>query len=179
MRFIHHHGVGLSAINGADIAGAGRIIAIDKLASKLELARSMGATDLIDASKGDPVEQVRQLSKGGVDYAFEAIGLKVTAEQAWSMLRAGGTATVIGMIPPGQKVEINGFELLSERTLKGSMMGSNRFRIDMPRYVDFYLSGKLKLDELISHRIKLEEINRAMDALKTGEVARQVIGFDH
>ena len=172
-------GVGLSAINGADIAGAGRVIAVDRLASKLELARTMGATDLIDASKGDPVEQVRELSKGGVDYAFEAIGLKVTAEQAWSMLRAGGTATVIGMIPPGQKIEINGIELLSERTLKGSMMGSNRFRIDMPRYVDFYLAGKLKLDQLISHRIELAEVNEAMDALKTGEVARQVIVFDH
>ena len=82
-------------------------------------------------------------------------------------------------VPPGQKIEIPGIELLSERTLKGSMMGSNRFRIDMPRYVDFYLAGKLKLDQLISHRIKLEEVNEAMDALKTGKVARQVIAFDH
>ena len=170
-------GVGLSAVNGAEIAGAGRIIAIDLLASKLELARTMGATDVVDASKGDPVAQVMELSKGGVDYSFEAIGLKKTAEQAWAMLRSGGTATVIGMIPPTEKIEIRGIDMLTEKKLQGSMMGSNRFRIDMPRFVDFYLAGKLKLDELISHRIKLDEVNGAMDALKTGEVARQVIAF--
>jgi S-(hydroxymethyl)glutathione dehydrogenase/alcohol dehydrogenase len=172
-------GVGMGAINGAAIAGAARVIAVDRLASKLELARSFGATDLVDASQGDPVEQVMALTdKKGVHYAFEAIGLKQTAEQAWAMLRTGGTATVIGMIAPGVKVEIHGIDLLREKKLQGSMMGSNRFRIDMPRFVDFYLSGKLELDALISSRIKLDEINDAMEALKTGEVARQVIMFD-
>lgn len=170
-------GVGLSAINGAEIAGAGRIIAVDRVASKLELARKFGATDVVDASQGDPVEQVRDLTQGGVDYAFEAIGLKTTCEQAWKMLRVGGTATVIGMVPMGQSIEVPGFELLMEKKLQGSMMGSNRFRIDMPRYVDFYLSGKLHLDPLISRRIPLEQINEGMEALKTGEVARQVITF--
>ncbi len=170
-------GVGLSAINGAEIAGAGRIIAVDRIASKLELARQFGATDVVDASKGDPVEQVKELTKGGVDYSFEAIGLKVTCEQAWKMLRVGGTATVIGMVPMGQSIEIPGFDLLSEKKLQGSMMGSNRFRIDMPRFVDFYLAGKLHLDPLISRRIPLEQINEGMAALKTGEVARQVIAF--
>ncbi len=171
-------GVGLSAINGAAIAGAGRIIAVDRLASKLELARRFGATDVVDASKDDPVEQVKKLLGRGVHYSFEAIGLKQTAEQAWAMLRTGGVATVIGMIPPGQKIEILGLDLLREKKLQGSTMGSNRFRIDMPRLVDFYLNGKLELDALISSRIKLEEINQAMDALKTGEVARQVIVFE-
>jgi S-(hydroxymethyl)glutathione dehydrogenase/alcohol dehydrogenase len=171
-------GVGLAAINGAAIAGAGRIIAIDRLASKLELARRFGATDVVDASEGDPVEQVKQIEKRGVHYAFEAIGLKQTAEQAWAMLRTGGVATVIGMIPLGQNIEIPGIDMLREKTLQGSTMGSNRFRIDMPRLVDFYLNGKLELDALISSRIKLEEINQAMDALKTGEVARQVIMFE-
>jgi len=171
-------GVGLSAINGAAIAGAGRIIAVDRLASKLELARRFGATDVVDASQGDPVEQVKQIERRGVHYAFEAIGLKQTAEQAWAMLRAGGVATVIGMIPLGQKIEIHGIDLLREKKLQGSSMGSNRFRIDMPRLVEFYLNGKLELDALISSRIKLEEINQAMDALKTGEVARQVIVFE-
>jgi len=172
-------GVGMGAINGAAIAGAARVIAVDRLASKLELARSFGATDVVDASQGDPVEQVMALTdKKGVHYAFEAIGLKQTAEQAWAMLRTGGTATVIGMIAPGVKVEIHGIDLLREKKLQGSMMGSNRFRIDMPRFVDFYLSGKLELDALISSRIKLDEINDAMEALKTGEVARQVIMFD-
>ena len=171
-------GVGLSAINGADIAGAGRVIAIDMLASKLELARTMGATDVVDASKGDPVAQVRELSKGGVDYSFEAIGLKKTAEQAWAMLRAGGTATVIGMIPPGQMIEIHGIDMLSERKIQGSMMGSNRFRIDMPRYIDFYLDGRLKLDEMISSRIGLDGVNDAFESLRKGTAARQVIVFD-
>ena len=170
-------GIGLSAINGAAIAGAGRIIAIDRLDSKLELAKEFGATDVINASNGDSVEQVKDLTRGGVDYSFEAIGLKQTSEDAWNMLATGGTATVIGMVPAGQKIEIPGMDLLQEKKLQGSMMGSNRFRIDMPRYVDFYLSGKLKLDPLISSRIPLSEINAGMEALKTGEVARQVITF--
>jgi S-(hydroxymethyl)glutathione dehydrogenase/alcohol dehydrogenase len=170
-------GVGLSAINGAAIAGAGRIIAVDRVPSKLELARQFGATDTVDASEGDAVERVLELTGGGVDYSFEAIGLKATCEQAWRMLAMGGTATVIGMVPADQAIEIRGMDLLQEKKLQGSMMGSNRFRIDMPRYVDFYLSGKLMLDPLISRRIPLEEINDGMEALKTGEVARQVIAF--
>ena len=141
------------------------------------LAQTFGATDLIDATQGDPVEQVKELLHGGVHYSFEAIGLKETAEQAWRMLRAGGTATIIGMIPIGTMIEVSGYELLAERKLQGSMMGSNRFRIDMPRYADFYLAGKLHLDELISGRMKLDEINEGMEALKGGEVARQVINF--
>ncbi|MGE0623426.1 MAG: Zn-dependent alcohol dehydrogenase [Pseudomonadales bacterium] len=170
-------GVGLSAINGAAIAGAGRIIAIDRLAAKLELARQFGATDTVDASQGDVVERVVELTQGGVDYSFEAIGLKVTCEQAWGMLATGGVATVIGMVPGDQVIEIRGMDLLQEKKLQGSMMGSNRFRIDMPRYVDFYMAGKLMLDPLISRRIPLAEINEGMEALKTGEVARQVIAF--
>ncbi|MDE2977272.1 MAG: Zn-dependent alcohol dehydrogenase [Holophagales bacterium] len=171
-------GIGLSTINGADLAGASRIIAIDRVASKLDLARAFGATDTIDASDGDTVKQVLDLTGGGVHYAFEAIGLKATAEQAWAMLRPGGTATVIGMVPMGQKVEIPGHELLQSKCLQGCTMGSNRFRVDMPRLVEFYLGGRLKLDELISDRIEFSQINEALQNLKTGEVARQVIVFD-
>ncbi len=170
-------GVGLSCVNGAAIAGAGRVIAVDRVASKLELARRFGATDTIDASAGNPVEQVKEMTSGGVHYSFEAIGLKLTTEQAWGMLRPGGTATVIGMIPIGTKVEIPGHEFLGERKIQGSLMGSNVFRVDMPRFIDFYLAGKLRLDELISHRIGLEGVNDALEALKRGEVARQVIVF--
>ncbi len=94
------------------------------------------------------------------------------------MIRPGGTAVVIGMVPVGTKIEIHGPELLTEKTLTGSTMGSNRFRIDMPRLVDFYLSGQLHLDDLISRRIGLEDLNDAMQALKRAEVARQVIVFD-
>ncbi len=172
-------GVGLAAVQGAALAGAGRVIAVDMIPSKLELAKRMGATDVVDAKAGDPVAQVRELTGGGVEYSFEAIGLKVTAEQAFGMLENGGTATVIGMIPLGQKIELPGVDFLFEKKIQGSNMGSNRFRVDMPRYIDFYLQGKLKLDEMISQRVKLEGVNEAMAALeKGGDIARTVITFD-
>ena len=171
-------GIGLSAINGAALAGASRIIAVDMVSSKLELARNFGATDVVDASDGEAIEKVRELTGGGVHYSFEAIGLKATAEQAFRMLRPGGTATVIGMIPPGQMVELHGVDFLAEKKIQGSMMGSNRFRVDMPRFVDFYLQGKLHLDDMISNRIALSDINEGMAALETGEIARSVIMFD-
>lgn len=171
-------GVGLSAINGAAIAGAARIIAIDQVSSKLDLARKFGATDTINAAETDPIEAVRELTGGGVHYSFEAIGLKITAEQSFKMLARGGTATIIGMIPVGTQLEIHGPEFLMERKLQGSNMGSNRFRVDMPRFVDFYLQGRLHLDDMISRRIKLEDVNEGMAALETGEVARSVIMFE-
>lgn len=169
-------GIGLNAIQGAAIAGAGRIIAIDRVAAKLALATAFGATDTIDANGADPVLAVLDLT-GGVDHAFEAIGLTATAQQAFSMLRNGGTATVIGMIPIGERIEIDGFQLLLEKRLQGSNMGSNRFRIDMPLYVDWYLSGKLKLDELVSAVLPIERINEGFAALRGGEVARQLVTF--
>jgi len=171
-------GIGLSCINGAAIAGAARIIAVDMVDSKLELARKFGATDVVNGSDGDAVQNVIEMTGGGVHYAFEAIGLKVTAEQAFQMLRNGGTATVIGMIPPGDMVSLHGTDFLYEKKIQGSMMGSNRFRVDMPRFVDFYLQGRLHLDDLVSARIKLSDINEGMAALETGEVARSVIMFD-
>ena len=107
-----------------------------------------------------------ELTGGGVDHAFEAIGLKATAEQAFQMLRKGGTATVIGMIPFGERIEIDGFQLLLEKRIQGSNMGSNRFRIDMPQYIEWYLAGRLKLDELVSAVIPLEQINDGFAALR-------------
>ncbi len=171
-------GVGLAAINGAAIAGAGQIIAVDMQDSKLELAKAVGATHTVNAGKGDPVGEVLELTKGGCDYTFEAIGLKVTAEQCFKMLGRGGVATVIGMIPVGTMIELHGAELLGEKKIQGSNMGSNRFPIDMPRFVDFYMNGKLHLDQMISKHIKLSDVNEALDALKTGQEARHVIMFD-
>ena len=171
-------GVGLSAINGAALAGAGRIIAVDMMASKLEMAKTFGATDVVDASQADSVEIVKEMTSGGVQYSFEAIGLKATAEQAFRMLRPSGTATIIGMIPAGVKIELTGSAFLQEKKIQGSMMGSNRFRVDMPRFVDFYLDGKLRLDEMVSKRIGLSEVNSAFDDMKAGNVARSVIVFD-
>jgi S-(hydroxymethyl)glutathione dehydrogenase/alcohol dehydrogenase len=171
-------GVGLSAINGAAIAGAGRIIAIDVSPGKDNMARQFGATDFIDASREDPVAKVIELTGGGVQHSFEAIGLSKTAEQAFNMLRRGGTANIIGMIPPGQTISLMGSAFLGEKKIQGSSMGSNRFPVDMPRLVDFYLSGRLKLDDMISRRIKLEDVNDAFDEMKTGQIARSVIVFD-
>src|SRR5213082_1727896 len=171
-------GVGLAAIQGARIGGAGMIIAVDMVESKLAKARELGATHIVDASSHDPVAAIRDMTGGGVQYSFEAIGLKVAAEQAFGCLAVGGTATIIGMIPVGQKVEIDGYQFLSEKKLQGSMMGSNRFRVDMPRYLEFYLQGRLKLDEMISKEGRLEDVNEAFRAMKAGEVARTVLRFD-
>ena len=171
-------GVGLAAINGAAIAGAGRIIAIDMSPAKANLARHFGATDFICAAETDPVAAVQELTRGGVNHSFEAVGLKKTSEQAFHMTARGGTANIIGMIPIGQTIEVPGFMFLGERRIQGSLMGSNRFPVDMPRLVDFYLDGKLKLDELVSRRIGLADVNEAFVEMKRGEIARSVIVFD-
>jgi S-(hydroxymethyl)glutathione dehydrogenase / alcohol dehydrogenase len=143
----------------------------------LEMAQEFGATDVINGKDVDAVAAVKELTKGGVHYSFEAIGSKTAAEQSFQMLRPGGTATVIGMIPYGTKIEIHGADLLAERKIQGSNMGSNRFRIDMPRYIDLYMQGRLKLDELVSARIKLDDINEGFVAMKSGAIARNVIIF--
>jgi S-(hydroxymethyl)glutathione dehydrogenase/alcohol dehydrogenase len=171
-------GIGLNCVQGARLAGAGRIIAVDRVPMKLELAKSFGATDVIDASSVDPVQAVLDMTSGGVHHAFEAIGLKATAEAAFAMLRTGGTATVVGLLPFGEKVEVSGLALIGERKLQGSLMGSNRFRVDMPRLVDLYLQDRLELDKLISARITLDEVNEGFKAMQGGEVARSVIIFD-
>jgi len=170
-------GVGLSAVNGAALAGAERIIAIDRVPSKLELAREMGATDTINASNVDAVEAVREMTKGGVHYSFEALGTKATAEQAFQMLRPGGTATIIGMVPFGIKIELHGFDFLRDRKIQGTSMGGNRFRVDMPRLLSLWRQGRLKLDHLISGRLKLAEINEGFAALKSAAPVRQLIDF--
>ena len=172
-------GIGLSAVNGAAIAGAGRVIAIDRVASKLDLAIKMGATDVINAGEtNDPVALVRELTGGGVHHAFEAIGLKLTAEQAFRMTKRGGTATIIGMIPVGTMLELHGPDFLQEKKLQGTFMGSNQFRTDMPRLIDFYLAGKLQLDLLISKHLRLEDVNEGLQALESGQTARSVMLFD-
>jgi S-(hydroxymethyl)glutathione dehydrogenase / alcohol dehydrogenase len=171
-------GVGLAVIQGARIAGAGMIIAVDVFEKKLAQARELGATHAVDASKVDPVKAIREMTGGGVEYAFEAIGLKKAAEQAFECIRPGGTATVIGMIPVGQKLELEGSVFLREKRIQGCSMGSNRFKVDMPKYVDFYQRGLLRLDEMITRRGRLEDVNDAFRAMKAGEVARTVLMFD-
>ena len=171
-------GIGLSAIQSARLSGAGRIFAVDIDPTKEALARQFGATDFVDASAGDPAVQLMDAAGDGVDHAFECVGLKVTAEQAFRSLRTRGTATLIGLFPPTQNLEFNGFSFFRERRVQGSNMGSNHFPVDMPRLVDFYMQGRLKLDEMVSGTITLNQINEGFAALAKGGIARNVILFD-
>ncbi|MDG2304345.1 MAG: Zn-dependent alcohol dehydrogenase [Candidatus Binatia bacterium] len=172
-------GVGLSILQGCRIAGAGQIIVVDTQPWKLELAKQMGATHAINAASDNPVLAVQELTEGGAHYAFEAIGLKATIRQAFDMTRKGGATVVVGVVKIGENLELPGLDfVLAEKRVLGSMMGSNSFRVDMPRFVDFYLNGQLKLDEMISARRPLEEINVCFDEMKKGAVARSVIVFD-
>ena len=176
-------GIGLSAVNGAALAGAERIVAIDTNQAKLEIALQMGATDIINASNVDPVLAIKELFGGaknrfsGVQYSFEALGNKTTAEQSFAMLKPGGLATIIGMIPFGTKIELHGADFLSDRKIQGTSMGGNRFRVDMPRLLNMWKQGRLKLDHLISGHIKLEQINEAYAEMKTTPNVRQLIKF--
>jgi S-(hydroxymethyl)glutathione dehydrogenase / alcohol dehydrogenase len=172
-------GVGLSALQGARIVGAGKLIAVDTQPWKLDLARRLGATDCVDATAGDPVGAVHALTGGGADFVFECIGLATTVQQALAMAGRGATAVLVGIVPMSELVPISAADLtLQEKRLVGSYMGSNRFRFDMPKYIDFYLDGRLLLDEMISSRIGLDDVNDAFDRLRKGEAARQVVVFE-
>jgi S-(hydroxymethyl)glutathione dehydrogenase/alcohol dehydrogenase len=170
-------GVGMAAINGAYVAGAARVIAVDTNPVKLQLATKLGATDIVNPGDGDPVERIVEMTQGGVHHAIECLGLKLTAEQAFQMLAFGGTATLVGMVPFGEKIELHGADFLRERKIQGSSMGSNRFRVDMPRLIELYMQGRLHLDDWISDRIRLEDINDGFRAMKEGKVVRSVIDF--
>jgi S-(hydroxymethyl)glutathione dehydrogenase/alcohol dehydrogenase len=172
-------GVGLSAVQGARITGAGKIIAVDAQPWKFDIATKLGATDCVDASTDDPVAAVQALTGGGADFVFECIGLVPTVQQAVAMTGRGGTTVLVGVVPVTEMVPINAADLtLQEKNITGSYMGSNAFRFDMPKYIEFYLDGRLHLDEMISSRIKIEEVNDALDLMRKGEAARQVIMFD-
>lgn len=168
-------GVGLNVIQGARLAGASRIIAIDRLPAKLEIAKRFGATDTVDASAVDPVEAVRELTKGGVDHAIEVVGVAATIEQAFRMLGTMGTATVVGVARPEVQVRIPATDLLLEKRLQGTKMGGTRFREDIPLYCRLYLDGRLMLDELLSDVIPLEDVNQALGRLDNPLIARTVI----
>ena len=173
-------GVGLNIIQGAKLAGASRIIAVDLMESKLAAAKEFGATDVVDASSGDAVQQVQAMTGGGVDYAFEAIGLMKTAQQCWEMARRGGQAVVVGMLPLMEQLTLPGAGMgfLGEKGIVGSYYGSTRQTYDMPWLMELYRQKRLKIDELISRKYELGQINEAYDALKGGEVNRSVIVFN-
>ncbi len=171
-------GVGLATINAAKIAGAGRIIAADPLPEKRALAMQLGATDVVDALADDAAAQIQELTKGGVDHAIEAVGRPASGTLAVKSLKRGGTATILGMMPLQHTVGLSAMDLLSGKKLQGAIMGGNRFPVDIPRLVDFYMRGLLDLDTIISETIPLERINEGFDQMKRGDSARSVIVFD-
>jgi S-(hydroxymethyl)glutathione dehydrogenase/alcohol dehydrogenase len=171
-------GVGLATINAAKIAGAGRIIAADPIPEKRALALKLGATDVIDATAEGAAAQIIEMTKGGVDHAIEAVGRPASANLAVSVLRRGGTATILGMMPLTEKVGLSAMDLLSGKKLQGAIMGGNRFPVDIPRLVDFYLRGLLDLDSIIAETIPLSGINEGFEKMKKGDSARSVIVFD-
>ena len=170
-------GVGLATINAAKIAGAGRIIACDPIAEKRALAIKLGATDVIDPMADGAAATIIEMTKGGVDHAIEAVGRPASAALAVASLRRGGTATILGMMPLNERVSLGAFDLLQSKKLQGALMGGNRFPVDIPRLVDFYLRGLLDLDTIVSETIPLEKINEGFEQMKKGDAARSVITF--
>ncbi|MBD9725317.1 Zn-dependent alcohol dehydrogenase [Streptomyces caniscabiei] len=168
-------GIGTAAVQGARIAGATQIIAVDLIPEKLKAAERFGATHALHAGESDPVEAVRDITGGGADFAFEAVGRSTTVEQAFAMLRPGGLATVVGMVPEHTPIRVSGPELfLQEKRLQGSFMGSNQFKTDIPRYVDLYLQGRLLLDDMVSDHVTLAGINEGFELLAQGRATRVV-----
>ncbi len=172
-------GVGLNVIQGAAIAGARQVIAVDLLDNKLEFAKIFGATHTVNPANDDALKAIMELTQGrGVDYGFEVISTTKTIELAFKMTARGGTCTIVGVSPDGSRISLNpNVFMMMEKKLQGSYYGSTRPRIDMPRLIDMYMDGKLKIDELVSKTMPLEQVNDAYDMLKEGSVARSVIKF--
>jgi S-(hydroxymethyl)glutathione dehydrogenase / alcohol dehydrogenase len=172
-------GVGLAIIQGARIGGARQIIAVDVFDGKLEMARAVGATHVVNSTHDDAVKAVRALTKGaGVDHAFEAVGNATLVRQSIESLAIRGTATIVGVLPPEAMIEFPWMAIRPECRVQTSRMGSNRFRLDIPLYLEFYRQGRLLLDEMVTRRGRLDDINEAFRAMKAGEVARTVLTFD-
>jgi S-(hydroxymethyl)glutathione dehydrogenase/alcohol dehydrogenase len=168
-------GVGLNIIQGGVLAAAAKIIAVDKIPYKLELAEQMGATHFVNAASEDVLSRINEITGGGVDYAFEAVGFPALARQAVESVRRGGTAVMVGIHPSGQDIALDGWHLLQDRTVMGCFHGSGRPRVDFLWILDLYQQGRIKLDELVSRIRPLDEINLAFEDLKEGNVARTVL----
>ena len=170
-------GVGLSAIQGARIAGARQVIAVDTLPAKLEMAKRFGATDVL-LFKDDPVKPLKAMTSGGPDYAFECVGSGELAGTAYRAIRRGGTAVVVGVAKPSENTALRTMTLVfEEKTLRGSYFGSCVPRVDFPRMLSLYLGGSLKLEEMITRRYAVAEAPQAFADLESGKNARGVIVF--
>jgi S-(hydroxymethyl)glutathione dehydrogenase/alcohol dehydrogenase len=171
-------GVGLNTIQAAKLVGAGKIIAVDVVKQKLDWAQEFGATHVVDASKDDPIARVQALSgTGGVDFAFEVVGTQKTIEQALLATHRGGTCVIVGVSPAGTKVSVDPSLFLQQRVLTGSSFGAGHQRTDVPMLIDLYMSGRYRLDELITRRVALGELNHAFDLMLRGEVKRSVVVY--
>jgi NDMA-dependent alcohol dehydrogenase len=172
-------GIGLNAVQGGRLVSAQPLIAVDVADNKLDYARQLGATHTVNASREDVAQAVRRFTDGrGADYAVVAVGSTKAAATAWSTLGRGGTCVMVGLPPSGEKIEIDPGSLVgAERRLIGSSYGSASVFADFPRMVSLYLAGKLKIDELITHRYGIDEVNEAFRALAAGELARGIIVF--
>ncbi len=171
-------GVGLSAVMGARAAGAERIIAVDRVDDKLKLARELGATHTINAAQDDPVAAVKDVSSGGADYSFESVGNEKVLIQAYEATARGGTTITIGLPAPNRMFTVPALGIVAEeRTIKGSYMGSCVPRRDIPRFIEMYQAGKLPVDKLQTHTLRLDEINTGFDRLAQATAVRQIIDF--
>ena len=171
-------GVGLQVIAGAQLAGAGIIVAVDTDESKLELAVRRGATHVVPAGEGRVVEEVLAISGGGVEHAFEVVGRAATMRQAWDVLRPGGAATVVGLAPVGVEVSLPAIEFLSEKTITGSYYGSSDVHAALGRLVQLVVDGRLALGDVVSYLIGLDDVEAALERLRRGQGARSVIVID-
>lgn len=169
-------GVGLNIVQGARLAGAAQIIAVDIFDEKLKVAAKLGATDLINAAKVDPVAAIKSLS-GGVDYAFDASGREATIAQAWLSVDVDGTLILVGLMKNGATITLDAGPFVNEQSIKGCYFGSANLQQDVLFLVNSYLSGELFLDELITDRIGLEGLDAAFEKLRTGEGSRSVLVF--
>lgn len=171
-------GVGLNVLQGARIAGAARILAVDTQRAKLDLASDLGATDLLEVVPGeDLAAAIRERVPRGVDYAFEVIGLTSVVREAFDATRTGGTTVMVGAPPPGTEVTLDSRTLFADRKLLGCTGGGNVPARDIPRIMQLYQQGSLNLEKLVSQRLPIERVNEAFDALRGGELARTVIEF--
>jgi S-(hydroxymethyl)glutathione dehydrogenase/alcohol dehydrogenase len=170
-------GVGLHVVAGAALAGAGRIVAVDRDPAKLALARARGATDTVEAT-GDLHAVLHELEPGGFDHAIEAVGRRDTIRLAWDMLRPGGQATVVGIAPAGVEVSLPALDLLSEKTLRGCYYGSADVAAELPELVALAAAGRIDLATVVSHFTDLEGIEEALQRLRRGEGARTVVILD-
>jgi S-(hydroxymethyl)glutathione dehydrogenase/alcohol dehydrogenase len=173
-------GIGLSVVQGAVMAGAERIIAIDTNPAKFTLATQLGATDTLNpAEVGDVVAAVVELTGGGADYTFECIGNVDVMGQALACAHKGwGQAIIIGVAGAGEELHARPFLLVTGRVWRGTAFGGTRGRTQLPGMVDGYMRGRIKLDELVTARMPLADINRAFDLMHAGEAIRSVVVYD-